>query len=256
MTPRGLHGQYAHSSEELPFTDEDVRRAAADICAQSLCRLDHPSGTGEFLEDRAISSSCAAGKPTGWSALPVAAFTAVADQLHRLITDAADYTYLAASSTQPTRLPTYLDHLLPPAIELGIAGTDIRHAALCLAHDLIEEELRQGPILSGILDEPIASTFTLDGPAPTWGQLPARHLIHGLHLIHQTVEHAQIHIDAAVDTAIRATVPEQLPTPATTAAANSGSTAIHNDPAQPPGPPASIKPAPTGGPAPASGRAR
>jgi hypothetical protein len=228
---------------DLPFTDEDVRRAAAGVCAQSLHRLDHPSGTGEFLQDRAIASSHAAGRPTDWSVLQTEDFAAVTDQMHRLIIDAADHTYLAASGPRPSNpavFPMSLDHLLPPHVELWATGADVRHAAICLAHDLIEEELRRGPVFSGVLDEPIASRFNLDGPAPTWGRLPARRLIPALHLIHQAVVQAQHRIDAAVDASIRAATPRSLPATATVTAANARSPAAHRTAASgtpPAGPP-------------------
>ncbi|WP_435127242.1 hypothetical protein [Actinacidiphila sp. bgisy144] len=224
----------SYPSTGLGFTAEDVQRAAAHVCAQSLSRLDHPSGTGDFLQDQAIASARAAGLSTTWSVLQAEDFTAVTRRLHLLILDAADHTSLATLGTGPRRpggAPESLDFLLPPDVGRWATGGDIRHAAITLAHDLIADDLSDGPIFGGILDEPIASRFTLDGSAPTWGQLPAHHLIPALWMIHQAVEQAHHDIDAAVDQAIHNASLQSRP--ATTAPANTRAAS-----AQPPAGPA------------------
>jgi hypothetical protein len=213
------------------FTAEDVQRAAAHVCAQSLRRLDHPSGTGDFLEDKPVTSARAAGRPTTWSILPAEHFTAVTRRLYLLILTAADHTSHATTIPRPPRpasASTSLDFLLPPGAGRWATGADIRHAAIDLARDLIDDDLREGPIFSSILDKPIASRFTLDDPAPTWSHLPARQLIPALRLIHQAVEQAQHQIDAAVGQAIHTAAPPSRP--AATAQANTHSATAHPPP--------------------------
>jgi hypothetical protein len=148
----------------------------------------------------------------------------VTRRLYLLVLSAADHTSHATTLPRPPRpdsAPTSLDFLLPPGAGRWATGADVRHAAIDLTRDLIDDDLREGPIFSSILDEPIASRFTLDDSAPTWSHLPARQLIPALRLIHQAVERARHHIDAAVNQAIHTAAPG--PRPATTALADTHS---------------------------------
>lgn len=190
------------------FTDEDVDRAAAHVCAMALCSLDHPSGTAESLDGLVIPSTRGQ-QPLGWADLNRKDFAGCVRAIHGLVLSAADHTHQAVRPQQraPSRPVGAHVGLLHPAAP--VRGSDIRHAAISLCHALIGQE--DGPALQFILDEPVASTFTLDGPSRTWGQLPAQSLIPALHRIGRAVDQARTRIWIAVDTAIVSDAPPPSP---------------------------------------------
>ncbi|MEV8405550.1 hypothetical protein AB0R12_07005 [Streptomyces niveus] len=176
----------------------------------ALCSLDHPSGTAESLDGLVIPSTRGQ-QPLGWADLNRKDFAQCVRAIHRLVLSAADHTYQATLRPQrraPSRRidGTHLG-LLPPGAP--VRGSDIRHAAISLCHALIGQE--DGPALQFILDEPVASTFTLDGPSRTWGQLPVQSLLPALHRVGRAVDHARTRIWIAVDTAIVSDAPPPSP---------------------------------------------
>ncbi|MET9556821.1 hypothetical protein [Streptomyces sp. NPDC006645] len=166
----------------------------------ALCSLDHPSGTAESLDGLVIPSTRGQ-QPLGWADLDRDDFAECVGAIHRLALSAADHTYQATVQPQE-RAPSRSIDAHPGPLHPGapVQGSDIRHAAISLCHALIGQE--DGPALQFILDEPVASTFTLDGPSPTWGQLPAQSLLPALHRIGRAVDQTRTRIWIAVDTAI------------------------------------------------------
>ncbi|WP_326613521.1 hypothetical protein OG949_35135 [Streptomyces scopuliridis] len=197
---------------DAAFTEEDVARAAAHVCAMALCSLDHPSGTAESLDGLVIPSTRRQ-QPLGWADLDRDDFAGCVRGIHRLVLSAADHTYRAVRPQHRAPSRRVTAHLGPLHPTAPVRGSDIRHAAISLCHALIGQE--DGPALQFILDEPLASTFTLDGPSPTWGQLPAQSLLPALHRISRAVDQARTRIWIAVDTAI---VSDALPPPPSTRA--------------------------------------
>ncbi|MEW1794647.1 hypothetical protein [Streptomyces niveus] len=175
----------------------------------ALCSLDHPSGTAESLDGLVIPSTRGQ-QPLGWADLDRDDFAECVGAIHRLVLSAADHTYQATVRPQE-RAPSRRSatHLRPIHPGDPVQGSDIRHAAISLCHALIGQE--DGPALQFILDEPIASTFTLDGPFPTWGQLPVQSLLPALHRIGRAVEQTRTRIWIAVDTAILTDAPPPAP---------------------------------------------
>ncbi|MFJ5644445.1 hypothetical protein [Streptomyces sp. NPDC093223] len=185
------------AADLTPYTPEDVRRAAAYACARVLHGLDHPSGAGEALLDRVIASTRRT-EPQTWGTLDPRSFDLSVRAIHHLVLASGDHTYQAALPVIPSPPRT---GVLPAAPVVGIVrATDIRHAAISLSHALLGDALHDGLQVSS---DPIASQFTLDGPAPTWGELPPR-LQHAATL--QITAHAQRiqrSVWAAVDAALR-----------------------------------------------------
>ncbi|MFD7517448.1 hypothetical protein ACFV85_21900 [Streptomyces niveus] len=191
------------------FTEEDVARAAAHACAMALCSLDHPSGTAESLDGLVIPSTREQ-QPLGWADLDRDDFAQCVRAIHRLVLSSADHTYQATLQPQQRAPSRRIDtHLGPLPSGAPVRGSDIRHAAISLCHALIGQE--DGPALQFILDEPVASTFTLDGPSRTWGQLPVQSLLPALHRIGRAVDQARTRIWIAVDTAIVSNGPPPSP---------------------------------------------
>jgi hypothetical protein len=101
-------------------------------------------------------------------------FTAVARRLYLLVHTAADHTWLATTvqrSPGSEGAPMSLDFLLRPGVGRRATGADIRDVAIGLACDLIDDDLREGPIFSSILDEPPRPTSA--APASHDAHLPA-----------------------------------------------------------------------------------
>ncbi|MFD8811329.1 hypothetical protein ACFV23_07540 [Streptomyces sp. NPDC059627] len=179
------------------YTPEDLRRAAAYACARALHGLDHPSGTGEALLDRVIASTRRT-EPRTWGTLDPRSFDLSVRAIHHLVLASGDHTYQAALPAIPSQPRTGVS---PAAPLVGtVQATDIRHAALSLSHALLDDALHDGLQVSG---DPIAGQFTLDGPAPTWGQLPPRLRYAATLQITAHAHRIQRSVWTAVDAALR-----------------------------------------------------
>jgi hypothetical protein len=230
------------TESELPVTSEYVRLAAAAVCARALHRLAHPSGTEEALVGQSIASTLTSAVPRIWSDLPPDVFTDMADQAHRLVSQAAEHTYLATaprSSAASFSAPRHWNQLLPAQHSRWATGTDIRHEAVSLAQALIDDELHDGVVFGPLLHTPIQARHTHDGRPASWNQLPVRHLAPTLGAVERSVAQARHRIHTAVDAAVLDLVPHRERTSSLAQArSTAGRTVPSPEATAPPTPPA------------------
>ncbi|MBA2950297.1 hypothetical protein H1D24_32050 [Streptomyces sp. PSKA28] len=162
--------------------------------------LDHPSGTGEALQDRVIPSTRRT-EPRTWGSLDTRSFAQSVRAVHHLVLAAGDHTYQAVLATDsgPPNLGRHNSGGTGRPSAGIVKPGDIRHAAISLSFALLDDALHDG---LHVQDEPIASLYTLDGPAPTWGQLPPRMRDTALAQITACVSRTRRTIWTAVDAAL------------------------------------------------------